>query len=106
MKRIPQLDILRAIAVLLVIGNHVTWSPVLVRFGWTGVDLFFCLSGFLVSGLLFRDYRRYGTLHWKRFLIRRGFKIYPGYYALLLTTVLLDRFVREPGWPSVRWDRL
>jgi peptidoglycan/LPS O-acetylase OafA/YrhL len=57
--------------------------------GWVGVDLFFVLSGFLVSGLLFIEYRKYGSLRIGRFLIRRGFKIYPAFYALLLTTLLV-----------------
>jgi peptidoglycan/LPS O-acetylase OafA/YrhL len=44
----------------------------------------------LVSGLLFRDYRRRGTVNIKRFLIRRGFKIYPSFWALIAATVLYD----------------
>lgn len=48
--------------------------------GWIGVDLFFVLSGFLVSGLLIQEYKRNHTIRPIRFLIRRGFKIYPLYY--------------------------
>jgi peptidoglycan/LPS O-acetylase OafA/YrhL len=55
--------------------------------GWIGVDLFFVLSGFLVSGLLFREYQRHGSVDVVRFLIRRGFKIYPGFWVLLAVTV-------------------
>jgi len=51
------------------------------------VDLFFVLSGFLVSGLLFREYQRHGSVDVVRFLIRRGFKIYPGFWVLLAVTV-------------------
>lgn len=54
--------------------------------GWTGVDLFFVLSGFLVSGLLFRDYLRTGSVHALRFYLRRGFKIYPNFYVMLIAT--------------------
>jgi len=58
MHRLASLDVLRCIAVLLVFGRHVPVdgpvSQVLVNGGWMGVDLFFVLSGFLVSGLLFR----------------------------------------------------
>jgi peptidoglycan/LPS O-acetylase OafA/YrhL len=59
------------------------------RGGWIGVDLFFVLSGFLVSGLLFREFQRHASINVTRFLIRRGFKIYPAFWVLLATTVLL-----------------
>ena len=52
-----------------------------------GVDLFFVLSGFLVAGLLFREYQKHGRLSLKSFLIRRGFKIYPAFWLLTITTV-------------------
>ena len=97
MRRIPALDVLRGIAILLVVGHHFFVdvppdSPAFVRavalffrrFGWTGVDLFFVLSGFLVGGLLFAEVAGHGRLRVGRFLGRRGFKIWPGYIALLL----------------------
>ena len=61
----------------------------LAEAGWAGVDLFFVLSGFLVSGLLFREHQRYGDVHAGRFLIRRGFKIYPPFYALVIAGLVL-----------------
>lgn len=87
--RLLSLDVLRAIAVLLVIVRHSdaawgTWLAPLRRGGWVGVDLFFVLSGFLVSGLLFREYRRYGSIRPVRFLVRRGWKIYPAFWALIV----------------------
>jgi peptidoglycan/LPS O-acetylase OafA/YrhL len=99
--RLAGLDILRAVAVLLVIFHHgihdrtlVGWSDLgagvarfLGRGGWIGVDLFFVLSGFLVSGLLFKEHQRTGSLSPVRFLVRRGFKIYPAFYALLAFTI-------------------
>ena len=57
-----------------------------LRIGWIGVDLFFVLSGFLVSGLLFREYARVGDVHAGRFLARRGLRIYPAFYVFLLST--------------------
>jgi peptidoglycan/LPS O-acetylase OafA/YrhL len=53
-----------------------------------GVDLFFVLSGFLISGLLFKEYRRSGSLDIKRFWVRRGFKIYSAFYALMVFVVV------------------
>ncbi len=103
-KRIPQLDLLRAIAVLLVVGNHMTVCPPETnlylnkitefwsRGGWIGVDLFFVLSGFLVSGLLFREYQKQDGLNIRRFLIRRGFKIYPAFWFFIALTCFAGLF--------------
>ena len=55
--------------------------------GWIGVDLFFVLSGFLIAGLLFREYNSSGSVDAVRFFIRRGFKIYPSFYVMTLTTL-------------------
>src|SRR5580692_5006904 len=55
--------------------------------GWEAVDVFFVLSGFLVSGLLFKEAGEHGTISIRRFLIRRGFKIYPAFWAMLASTV-------------------
>ena len=85
---------LRGVAILLVLCAHeVVWhvhagwiSPVakaLQTGGWTGVDLFFVLSGFLIGGLLFKEIRRDGTLDVRRFLVRRAFKIWPVYFIFL-----------------------
>jgi peptidoglycan/LPS O-acetylase OafA/YrhL len=92
-----QLDMLRGIAVLLVLLSHLYKVPpdmltnpvgICLQFlhdiGWLGVDLFFVLSGFLVSGLIFGEYQKYRHFQAGRFLIRRGFKIYPAYYIYFL----------------------
>lgn len=57
--------------------------------GCIGVDLFFVLSGFLVSGLLFKEYIKFGNINYKQFLIRRGFKIYPLYYLTYILYLVL-----------------
>ncbi len=64
------------------------WDAVLVRPGWAGVDLFFVLSGYLISGLLFAEYKKTGMIRFRRFAFRRAFKIYPAFYVLVLLTVL------------------
>lgn len=100
------LDILRVIAVLLVLGRHMEHCPREVnvflyyltgywrRGGWVGVDLFFVLSGFLVAGLLFQEHQRHGSLAVWRFLVRRGWKIYPSFYALIGVTALAHFITR------------
>jgi peptidoglycan/LPS O-acetylase OafA/YrhL len=106
------IDVLRAAAVLLVIGHHGGYAgdglpqPLALamrvwnRSGWIGVDLFFVLSGFLVSGLLFREWQLHGRLQAGRFLARRGLKIYPAFYAYLLIAIaarLMTGAVVVPG---------
>jgi peptidoglycan/LPS O-acetylase OafA/YrhL len=83
--RLPQLDLLRGIAVLMVMLCHYPLIRFATRTGWAGVDLFFVLSGFLISGLLFTEWKRSGTIILSRFFIRRGFKIYPAFYFFLIT---------------------
>ena len=95
--RNQSLDVLRCIAVLLVLGVHVPYYRAWAHVGWAGVDLFFVLSGFLISGLLFRDYQAHGSIDWKRFLIRRGFKIYPSYYVALCASGIFLSFIGHQG---------
>ena len=64
--------------------------------GWMGVDLFFVLSGFLISSLLFREAQSFGKIDVKRFLIRRGFKIYPGFWFLLGLTLIAYKLDSKP----------
>jgi peptidoglycan/LPS O-acetylase OafA/YrhL len=96
-KHIPQLDVLRGIAVLDVMLYHITdIAPSLhlrplFRLGYTGVDLFFVLSGFLITGILVRTRDNEG--YFTNFYARRILRIWPLYYALLLFTfVLLPAF--------------
>lgn len=88
-KRLRELDFLRGLAIILVLIRHSKiWYP-FQNMGWIGVDLFFVLSGFLVSGLIFKEYQKYGSVDVKRFLIRRGFKIYPMFYLTALPYLAL-----------------
>jgi peptidoglycan/LPS O-acetylase OafA/YrhL len=102
------IDILRAVAVLLVLGAHMRPCPestsmavhqfttIWNRGGWVGVDLFFVLSGFLVSGLLFAEHARFGTVSPLRFLARRGFKIYPAFGVMIALTVVERTWHHQP----------
>src|SRR5438445_288292 len=93
--RFVPLDVLRAFAIGLVLGRHVLWIPSVAagpvvamftawrHFGWIGVDLFFVLSGFLVGGLLIQEALHQERIRPGRFLVRRGLKIYPAFYAFL-----------------------
>ncbi len=83
---------MRAIAVLLVIlGHHPRKSP-FSAMGWIGVDLFFVISGFLISTLLFNEYQKTGKINILKFMIRRSIKIIPLFYLtypLYLTPYLI-----------------
>ncbi len=61
-----------------------------IQCGWVGVDLFFVLSGFLISGLLFREYQRYGQIRFFHFLVRRGFKIYPSFLLFIAGVLYVE----------------
>jgi len=93
------LDVLRGVAILLVFGRHLELprpdgvagglAEAWFRVGWIGVDLFFVLSGFLIGGLLVAELRRFGRIDVVRFLMRRGFKIYPAYYVFIAYLVAM-----------------
>ncbi|HEY9174063.1 MAG TPA: acyltransferase [Verrucomicrobiae bacterium] len=117
-RRLIGLDVLRFVAVTLVLHVHALLgfgqfpsgepSGFLGRLldvippGMHGVDLFFVLSGFLVAGLFFKELSRTGTVSVGRFLIRRGFKIYPPFWLLILVTVAFQH--RQTG--SINWRGL
>jgi peptidoglycan/LPS O-acetylase OafA/YrhL len=90
-KYFPALDGLRAISVLLVIFIHLKYrSPVLSHIqGWLGVDVFFVISGFLITTLLFREERETGKIDIFAFYTRRFFRIVPIYGLVLIVYIVL-----------------
>ena len=88
--RVPELDGLRGFAILMVLSFHYFYDPVahmpkllhrlqrLFALGWTGVDLFFVLSGFLIFGVLLEA--RNSPSYFQTFYMRRCFRILPVYY--------------------------
>jgi peptidoglycan/LPS O-acetylase OafA/YrhL len=104
-RHVAALDGIRGAAILLVLAFHFVQSiryefgyqdnPVLrgIVLGWVGVDLFFVLSGFLITGIL---YDSKGSGHYfKNFYMRRVLRIFPLYYGTLLVLLLLDL-----AWPA------
>jgi len=96
LKPIPQLDGLRAVAVLMVFCNHCLKFPGF----WAGVDLFFILSGYLITSILLRDVTRmsFGKLA-RGFYLRRAERILPPYLLIMLLAVL----TLKVHWHSVWW---
>lgn len=93
--RIESIDFLRGIAVWLVLFRHHQFWPLMNQYGWIGVDLFFVLSGFLVSGLLFSEYKKFGSVKPGQFILRRGFKIYPHFYLFLVIGLVTEWIYRS-----------
>ncbi len=108
----PALDALRAVAVLLVICTHYAlpeWPKAngpeialtewpIFYYGWTGVDLFFVLSGLLIGIQLWRELQRTGRLDVPRFLLKRGFRIWPLYFVVLALWALAGKTSAWPNW--------
>jgi peptidoglycan/LPS O-acetylase OafA/YrhL len=95
--RIKELDGLRGIAVLAVISEHyLAWLPTAgARYGWLGVDLFFVLSGFLITSILLdlREEDRYFGV----FYARRALRIFPPYFLGLIVYLAWSIEQGEPG---------
>lgn len=82
----PALDGLRGLAVLAVMLFHAQMPQ--VRGGFLGVDIFFVLSGFLITSQLLRELRRAGQIRWGRFFMRRVVRLQPALLLLLLAYTL------------------
>ena len=106
-RHFPQLDGLRGLAVLMVVVEHTLifqyqrgsrWN-----LGQLGVLMFFVLSGFLITGLLCSEDRRFRAISLKDFYLRRVFRILPALALYLLTVSLLIsvRLVTDTQWKSV-----
>jgi peptidoglycan/LPS O-acetylase OafA/YrhL len=91
----PALDGLRAIAVLAVVGYHgdVAW----LRGGFLGVDVFFVLSGYLITALLLAEHAETGRVSVRAFYVRRARRLLPALFLLLLGTAAFSAFVAYAG---------
>jgi peptidoglycan/LPS O-acetylase OafA/YrhL len=84
MGRWPALDGVRGLAIILVMVEHTHLAP--FHGGGLGVDLFFVLSGFLISGLLLAEFQRSGGLDIRRFYYRRALRLLPALLVLVAVT--------------------
>jgi len=107
----PELDGVRGIAILLVMGTHFVafeaWTLVdrvavkVAGFGWMGVDLFFVLSGFLITGILLdtRETNRY----WSTFYARRALRIFPLYFAVIVGLLAVSYLIIPHVPDAIGW---
>ena len=106
--RLAGLDHLRALAITLVflfhyrLFAHPAWLDTAGSFGWTGVDLFFVLSGYLIAGQLFRQVAVYNTIDIRSFFVKRFFRIIPAYLVVLalyfFVPAFREREALSPSW--------
>jgi len=89
---IPALDGLRALAVIAVILYHL--FPATFRGGYLGVDIFFVISGFLITTLLIGDYLQTGRITLKKFWIRRARRLLPALFTTILVIGSVIFFIR------------
>ena len=89
----PDIEGLRGVAVLLVVAVHLTGWP---RGGFLGVDVFFVLSGFLITGLLVGEGQRTGRISLRRFYARRARRLLPVAVLVLVVTDLAAYFLLLP----------
>lgn len=103
------LDHLRALAILLVFGFHYQlgyygfpeWAKEFEQFGWTGVDLFFVLSGFLISSQLFAQIKVGKKISLKVFFVKRFFRILPIYFVVVAIYFCIPFFREQEQLPPL-----
>jgi peptidoglycan/LPS O-acetylase OafA/YrhL len=95
---IKSLDGIRAIAIILVMSFHYDMT----YFGWFGVQLFFVLSGFLITGILWKEKQSQSSLQYKfkKFWTRRSLRIFPLYFGYLLFVGLSYLLFHFPSYYS------
>lgn len=100
-RHIPALDGLRGVAVLGVVAHHLGH----LTGGYLGVDAFFVLSGFLITGLLLDELARDGDAPTKidlaRFWMRRAKRLLPAFFVVLATVVVVERWFLDDGVSDV-----
>ena len=107
-KHMPALDGIRGLAALGIFICHygggksssyasVRFAAEVMQFGWAAVSLFFVLSGFLISGILWESFDKENW--WRRFYWRRSLRIFPLYYLALLIAVVSAFWMYGGGWP-------
>jgi peptidoglycan/LPS O-acetylase OafA/YrhL len=104
-RRIPQLDAVRGVAILVVMMHNISLkysvfhSQKLFSNGWMGVDLFFVLSGLLITGILLDTKQSEG--YFKNFYVRRCLRIWPLYYSLIFFMFVVVRFLNRSEFQAV-----
>jgi len=87
-RHVPELDGLRGVAIVSVLIQH-QMTPLTSTGGFLGVDLFFVLSGFLITSLLLAEFGKTGSISWRNFYMRRLLRLGPALAVFLAATLLV-----------------
>ena len=100
----PGIDAMRALAVLAVFGYHagLGWVPG----GFLGVDVFFVISGYLITSLLLREFQRGGHIELGRFWLRRARRLLPAVAVLIAVSMVLAAIFEPARIDSLRGDAI
>src|SRR5664279_4240680 len=104
-ERITALDGIRAVALLIIMGYHfgLGW----LSGGFLSLDIFYVLSGYLITGLLLGEYRRRGRIQLSAFWLRRARRLLPALLIVLVAVTLMVRFAEPAGlYPDFRMGAL
>ncbi|HZQ47230.1 MAG TPA: acyltransferase, partial [Verrucomicrobiae bacterium] len=95
---VPALNGLRGVAILLVLGNHIPLRKYksLLPGGYVGVNVFFVLSGFLITTLLVQEFNRQGSISLRNFYIRRVLRLGPALISMLAVICTLSFVLFDP----------
>lgn len=108
-KYFGSLDAVRAVSVLAVVWHHTVEAnsnvPISGR-GFLGVDMFFALSGFLITTILLREQKASGTISLRHFYARRSLRIFPLYYAIIFGCFALALASDSPELTAIEDSRL
>jgi peptidoglycan/LPS O-acetylase OafA/YrhL len=101
--RLPGLDGLRGVAVLAVIGYHLNLGNFLPA-GFLGVDIFFTVSGFIITALMLQEHAKTGRIDFAAFYLRRARRLFPAALLMLLLLVPLTPLLLPAALPRLRED--
>lgn len=101
MKYEPSLNGIRALAVIGVLLFH--FSPTISPGGWIGVEIFFVLSGYLITSILMGRFRKTGTVDFTEFYLGRALRLVPAFWLLLSVELIIAVFTQDP---AAKWERI
>ena len=108
LRQFPELDSLRFFSILLVVCHHqfpdqnifMNW---IYKYAWVGVDLFFVLSGFLITTILYKEFSTTNTINLKKFWIKRFLRLWPGWLLSLFLSYFAVYFFSRNN-PELRFS--